>query len=83
MTKTLLDLNERLFDQLDRLSAPDADATKIEQETVRAAAMVKIAGQIIRNAELHLRAVDMAQNYGDAAVNNSAPMIAYRGEKSA
>jgi len=61
----LSDLNNHLFAQLERLGEEDLDADKIEQEAKRADAIVQVADQIIRNADLQLKAVGILANHGD------------------
>lgn len=53
MTKnTLSDLNNHLFEQLERLNDEELDAEQLEKEIKRSEGMTKIAEQIIRNGEL-------------------------------
>jgi len=61
----LTDLNDHLFMQLERLGDEGMDADKIEQEAKRADAMVQVADQIIRNADLQLKAANLIANHGD------------------
>lgn len=65
MKNKLTDLNNHLFAQLERLGEEDMDADKIELEAKRADAMVDIADQIIRTADLQLKAVTVLANHGD------------------
>lgn len=65
MKNKLTDLNDHLFMQLERLGDEDMDADKIEQEAKRADAMVQVADQIIRNADLQLKAANLIANHGD------------------
>ena len=65
MKNKLTDLNNHLFAQLERLGDEDLDAEKIEQEAKRADAMVQVADQIIRNADLQLKAANLIANHGD------------------
>ena len=61
----LSDLNNHLFAQLERLSGDDLTAEQVEQETKRGEAMVALADQIIRNADLTFRAATFVANHGD------------------
>lgn len=74
MKNRLIDLNNHLFSQLERLTEEGISAEKIEQEVKRADAIVAVSEQIIRNADLSLKAVTLVANHGDrfAAV---LPMI--------
>ena len=65
MKNHLSDLNNHLFAQLERLSEEGLDAEKIEQEVKRADAIVDVSEQIIRNADLQLKAVKVLADHGD------------------
>lgn len=65
MTNTLADLNRHLFTQLDRLTEDCMSPEAIEAEAKRADAIVSLADQIIRNADLQLKAVNILANHGD------------------
>lgn len=56
MSNTLTDLNAKLFEQLDNLSKEGIAPDELENEIKRSEAMIKIAGVIIANGELALRA---------------------------
>jgi hypothetical protein len=64
MKNKLTDLNNHLFAQLERLSDEDLTAEQIEQEVKRAKAVVGVSGQIVRNADLQLKAVTLLANHG-------------------
>lgn len=61
----LANLNDHLFAQLERLSEEGLDADKIEQEAKRAEAIVAVSEQILRNADIQLKAVTIIANHGD------------------
>jgi len=65
MKNKLSDLNDHLFAQMERLSDEDLSAEQIEQETKRGDAMVNVADQIIRNAELTFKAATFVATHGD------------------
>lgn len=65
MKNKLSDLNNHLFAQLERLSDEDLSAEKIEQEVKRADAIVAVAEQIARGADLQLKAATLVANHGD------------------
>ena len=46
MAKNLADLNEILFDQLERLSDPDLTGDALTAEISRTEAITKVAGQL-------------------------------------
>ena len=56
MSGTLDDLNVKLFEQLDNLSKEGIAPEELENEIKRSEAIIKIAGVIIANGELALRA---------------------------
>lgn len=61
---TLTDLNDHLFEQLERLNDEDLDAEQLEKELRRADGMTKIAAQIIQNGELAYRTMVHMDEYG-------------------
>jgi len=63
MKNKLSDLNNHLFAQLERLSEEDLTADQIEQEVKRTEAVVAVAEQIVRNADLQLKAVTLLANH--------------------
>ena len=65
MKNKLSDLNNHLFAQLERLSEEDLTPEQIEQEGKRTDAIVSIAEQIVRNADLQLKAATIIANHGD------------------
>lgn len=65
MKNKLSDLNNHLFAQLERLSEEGLTAEQIEQEVKRADAIVGVSEQIVRNADLQLKAVTILANHGD------------------
>lgn len=65
MKNKLSDLNNHLFMQLERLSEEELTAEQIEQEVKRTDAIVNVADQIVRNADLQLKAVKILADHGD------------------
>lgn len=65
MKNKLTDLNDHLFMALERLNDEELDAEKIETEAKRADAIVAVAEQIVRGADLQLKAVTILANHGD------------------
>lgn len=64
MKNKLSDLNDHLFAQLERLSDENLTPEKIELEAARGEAIVAVAGQIIRNAQLHIDAAKLVAERG-------------------
>lgn len=54
--KTLLDLNDRLFAQLDRISNPELSGEELKEELARTSAVIGIGKTIVDNGNLVLRA---------------------------
>lgn len=65
MKNKLTDLNNHLFAQLERLSDEDLTAEQITQECGRADAIVAVADQIVRGADLQLKALNLLAVHGD------------------
>lgn len=74
MKNKLSDLNNHLFAQLERLGDEDLTAEQIESEAKRADAIVDISDQILRNADLHLKAATLIANHGER-FHDKLPMI--------
>lgn len=69
MKNKLDDLNNHLFAQLERLSEEDLTADGIEQEIKRTEAIVAVSTQIVRNADLALKAASLMAEYGRVGVS--------------
>jgi hypothetical protein len=65
MKNKLTDLNNHLFAQLERLSDEGLTSEQIEQEVKRTDAIVGVAEQIARGADLQLKAATLIANHGD------------------
>ena len=65
MKNKLSDLNDHLFAQLERLSEEDLSPEQIEVEAKRGEAIVSVADQIIRNADLTFKAATFVAQHGD------------------
>lgn len=72
MRNKLTDLNNFLFAQLERLDDETLSAEELEAEISRSKAIGQISAQIIQNASVQLRAVEVVQEYGISgeALNN-------------
>ena len=64
MKNKLIDLNNHLFEQLERLNDEDLNGEELEKELRRADGMTKIAAQIIQNGELAYRTMVHLDEYG-------------------
>ena len=56
MKNTLTDLNNHLFEQLERLNDEDLQGEHLASEIERSAAIVRVSEQIVANASLVLKA---------------------------
>lgn len=74
MKNHLSDLNNHLFAQMERLSEEDLTPEKIEVEAKRADAIIGISDQILRNADLHLKAAKLIADHGER-FGDKMPMI--------
>lgn len=64
MKNKLIDLNNHLFAQLERLSDESLTAEKLAAEVSRTEAIVKVSEQIVRNADVSLKAAALAVTHG-------------------
>lgn len=62
----LSDLNDHLFEELERLNDEDLKGEALQEERERAKSMANIAQTIINNGELALKAVKHFDEYGKA-----------------
>lgn len=74
MKTSLMDLNEHLFAQLDRLSADDLSSDDLEREVKRAEAIVGVSEKVLRIADSSLKAAKLYGEYG-APVLEHLPLI--------
>jgi hypothetical protein len=58
------DLNNHLFEQLERLNDPDIEGEELEAEIKRSKAMTDVAGKIIENARLAFDAYKYTDEFG-------------------
>lgn len=65
MKNKLSDLNNHLFAQLERLSDETLTPEQVELEAKRGEAIVSLADNIIRNADLTFKAATFVANHGD------------------
>jgi uncharacterized protein with ATP-grasp and redox domains len=60
----LADLNDHLFAQLERLGDEDLTDEQMERESKRAEAIVSVADQVVKNADLKLKAAALLASHG-------------------
>ena len=68
MKNTLVDLNNHLFEQMERLNDEDLKGEELEKEIARSKAIAGIADKIIENANLGLSATKLKVEYGRSEV---------------
>lgn len=64
MKNTLSDLNNHLFEQMERLNDEDLDMDQLDRELKRSDGMTKIAEKIIQNGELAYKTMVHMDEYG-------------------
>lgn len=86
MRNTLSDLNNYLFESLERIMDDDLSEEDLDKEIKRSAAVTSVAKTIISNGELALRAMRHAEEYdiGTPAQRRSKmpPMLEAENEKN-
>lgn len=75
MKNTLTDLNNHLFEQLERLNDESLTDEQIQREIQRTDAVTKIAESIIHNGELSLKAIKAQQDYLGGDDKKLPPML--------
>ncbi len=76
MKNHLTDLNNHLFEQLERLNDDALTPEEIAKEVTRTDAMVKVSEQIISNATIVLRGAELvAEHSGKGTFEHMMPMI--------
>lgn len=73
MRNTLSDLNNILFEELERISDAEADSEELKNAIQRSEAVTKVAEAIIKNGELALKAARHSDEYGYK--RNPIPLI--------
>ena len=81
MKNTLTDLNNYLFEQLERLNDDSLDAEQLDRELRKSEAFVKVSETIIHNSELAFRTMQHLDNYGYNSKQRSVPpMLSAEGD---
>lgn len=76
MKNKLIDLNNHMFAQLERLSDEGLKGDKLAEEISRARAVTSVGGQIINNARL---ALDAQKAVSDLLIKNPPKMLGVQG----
>ena len=73
MKNTLTDLNNYLFETLERLTDDSIDEKTMQKEITRSKAVNTVAATIIQNGELALNTVKLLNDYGVETPKESLP----------
>jgi hypothetical protein len=81
MKNTLTDLNNYLFEQLERLNDDNLTEEQLERELKKTDSIVKVSDKIIQNGELAFRTMKHMDEYGYHKEKHSIPpMLTANGE---
>ena len=73
MQNNLADLNNHLFAQLEMLANDELDSQKLEKELKKAKAMCDISSQILKVADVQIKAIKTAESCG--LLNKDMPAL--------
>ena len=81
MKNTLTDLNNYLFEQLERLNDDSLSIEELEREIKKTDSIVKVSEKIISNGELAFKTMQHMDNYGYNNLKKTVPpMLNSEGE---
>lgn len=75
MKNKLLDLNNHLFAQLERLGDESLTPEMLQKEAARTEAIVLVSAQIINNAQISLRAAELVAKHDGKNWESILPLI--------
>ena len=75
MKNTLTDLNNYLFEALERITDDDMTEEQLQKEITRSQAVTSVGDTIIRNAELALKTMKHLNEYGIATPKEGIPQM--------
>lgn len=79
MQNTLTDLNNYLFEALERLYDDDLSDEELDRELKRADSIVKVSEKIIENGELAFKTIKHMDEYGYNRSRDLPPVLAIGG----
>lgn len=82
MKNTLSDLNNHLFEQLERLNDDELMGENLDTEIKRSEAMAAVGERIIKTGELQLKAMQHFDEYGYERSRAVPEMLEVRGGKA-
>ena len=80
MKNKLSDLNNYLFEQIEKINDDSLSAEELEKEIKKAETIANIAETIIKNGELQYKAAIKAAEYG--VINNNQMVFLLTGKKT-
>ena len=81
MRNTLTDLNNYLFEQLERLNDDSLTEEQIERELMKTDSIVKVSEKIIQNGELAFKTMRHMDEYGYGMKDRTIPpMLSAKGD---
>ena len=81
MKNTLGDLNNYLFEQLERINDDSLDAEGLDRELKKTDHIVKVAEKIIQNGDLAFKTMQHMDEYGYGGAPKVAPaLLDFKGE---
>lgn len=75
MKNTLSDLNNYLFEQLERLNDDDLTAEQLDKEIRKTDSIVRVADKIIQNGELAFRTMQHMDEFGYNLKQRPVPVM--------
>lgn len=81
MKNTLTDLNNYLFEQLERLNDESLDGEQLDRELKKTDSIVKVSEKIIQNGELAFKTMQHMDSYGYGTKERKVPpMLSAEGD---
>ena len=75
MKNTLLDLNNYLFEQIERINDDELDGEGLDRELKKADTIVKVSEKIIQNGELAFKTMKHMDEYGYGQTRSVPKML--------